>query len=273
MSATNDGRIYLFELPFDRLSLSQVVERVEEIIANRQPKRLVVVNAAKVVKASRDPKLKHIIQTADLVGPDGVPLVWLSKCVGKTLPSRVNGTDLMERLFALSAQKGYRLFLFGATKTVIYNTVETIQQKYPGIQIAGFRNGYFKKSDEPDIVAQIRAARADILLVGFGTPQKEYWIAEYRDKLEVPFIHGVGGSFDVVAGKVKRAPPWMQRAGLEWLYRICQEPGRLWHRYLITNSCFIWLSLLEIVKHLFLVNSEHSPANSGLNSSTQNRSN
>jgi N-acetylglucosaminyldiphosphoundecaprenol N-acetyl-beta-D-mannosaminyltransferase len=245
------GRIDLFEFPFDRLSLDQMVEKVEEVISTRKPHRLVVVNAAKVVKAQKDIRLKQVIQTADFVGPDGVPLVWLSRFLGKALPSRVNGTDLMERLFDLSARKGFRLFLFGATEAVIRKTVETVKQNYPGAQIAGFRNGYFTEADEPEIVAQIKATRADILLVGFGTPKKEFWIAKYKDQLQVPFIHGVGGSFDVVAGITQRAPVWMQKSGLEWLFRVYQEPGRMWRRYLVTNSIFIWLSLQEILKYMF----------------------
>jgi len=244
------NRVNILDLPFDLLSLEQVVDYVEVLIKSRKPHRLVVVNAAKIVKARKDHALKHVIQTADLVGPDGIPLVWLSKLLGRSLPGRVNGTDLMEKLFDLSAKKGYRIFFFGATETVIRKTVETVIQNYPGVQIAGFRNGYFTEADEPEIVAQIRESNADILLVGFGTPQKEFWIAKYKDQLQVPFIHGVGGSFDVVAGLTKRAPVWMQKSGLEWFFRVIQEPRRMWRRYLVTNSIFIWLSLREILKYI-----------------------
>lgn len=248
MSNKQGSRIKLFDLPFDCLSLAQVTQKIEQIIQIRKPHRLVVVNAAKVVKARKDTELRKIIQTADIIGPDGVPLVWISWLLGKPLPGRVNGTDLMEKLFELSAGKGFRIFFFGATEAVIKRTVEIVRADYPGIQIAGFRNGYFSEADEPEIVEQIRQSGADILLVGFGTPKKEFWIAKYRDRLNVPFIHGVGGSFDVVAGITKRAPVWMQKYGLEWFFRFLQEPRRMWKRYLVTNSVFIWLCLKEIAK-------------------------
>ncbi len=247
MTIENNGRVNILGLPVDRLSLSQTIEKIEDFIASRKPHRLVVVNAAKIVKARKDAALKHIIETADLIGPDGVPVVWLSRLLGRKLPGRVNGTDLMEKLFEVAAQKHYRIFFFGATEEVIQNTVKIAQEKYHGLQVAGFRNGYFSAEEEPEIIRTIRRSKADILFVGFGSPKKEFWIAKHLKDLNVPIVHGVGGSFDVVAGKTKRAPVWMQNFGLEWFYRLLQEPGRMWKRYLITNSIFVWLSLREIL--------------------------
>lgn len=247
MYSENNSRVNILGLPIDRLSLSQTIAKIETFIASRKPHRLVVVNAAKIVKARQDADLKKVIETADLIGPDGIPVVWLSRLLRRALPGRVNGTDLMEKLFAIAAQKGYRIFFFGATEEVIQTTVSAAQAKYPGLQVAGFRNGYFTESEEPEIVKNIRESKADILLVGFGSPKKEFWIAKHLNALNVPVVHGVGGSFDVVAGKTRRAPVWMQNNGLEWFYRLLQEPGRMWKRYLITNTVFVWLGLKEIL--------------------------
>ncbi len=247
MTIENNGRVNILGLPVDRLSLSQTIEKIETFIASRKPHRLVVVNVAKIVKARQDADLKKVIETADLIRPDGVPVVWLSRLLGRKLPGRVNGTDLMEKLFEVAAQKSYRIFFFGATEEVIQNTVKIVQEKYYGLQVAGFRNGDFSAEEEPEIIRTIRRSKADILLVGFGSPKKEFWIAKHLKDLNVPIVHGVGGSFDVVAGKTKRAPVWMQNYGLEWFFRLLQEPKRMWKRYLFTNSVFVWLSLREIL--------------------------
>lgn len=238
----SNGRVNILGLPVDKITLKDCVRILESYISMRIPRQLVVVNAAKVVKACRDKELRNIIWSADLVGADGMPIVWASRILGNPLPGRVNGTDLMERLVKVSARKGYRLFLLGATQEVIEKAVTNFKKKYPDLIIAGYRNGYFNSDDEErQTVRTIAASRADILLVGMGTPMKEKFIRQYMNDLNVPVIHGVGGSFDVVSGLTKRAPGWMQKNGLEWLYRVCQEPQRMWHRYLVTNTLFIYM--------------------------------
>ncbi len=228
--------------PVDRMTLDQCVAHFEKIIRRGEHCHIVVVNAAKVVKARRDAELREVIEKADLVGADGVPIVWASRLLGQPLPGRVNGTDLMNKLFEMSAQKGWRLYLLGARPRVIKDAVENLRRRYPTINIAGYRHGYFDSiADEVRAVAEINAVRPDILLLGFGTPMKEKWVKRHKQTLHVPIIHGVGGSFDIVGGLTKRAPLWMQRAGLEWLFRLIQEPGRMWRRYLVTNTTFIWL--------------------------------
>lgn len=230
------------------IDLNASLPLIERFIHSRRPHQIVVVNVAKIVKAQSNNLLKNIINNADLVGADGVPVIWVSKVLRPEIPGRLNGTDLMEKLVALSAKKGYSIYFFGAADDVVKEVVSFYSQKYPTLKIAGYRNGYFSVDDEIEIVKKIRRSNADILLIGFGTPKKEIFIKKYKDEMNVPVIHGVGGSFDVVAGKTKRAPIWMQKNGLEWFFRILQEPGRMLKRYLVTNSLFVIFVLIRLLR-------------------------
>jgi len=244
------ARAVVLGCPIDRLDMDQFVRRLDAYIAAGVPRQAVVVNAAKLVKMRHDPELRRCILQADLVGPDGVPVVWASRALGDSLPGRVNGTDLMIRLLELADRKRYRVFFFGATEAVVGQVVRLVGRRYPRLVVAGYRNGYFGKDEEPAIVEQIRRSHADILLVGFGTPAKEKWVNRYLHRMGVSVCHGVGGSFDVMVGKVRRAPMWMRRFGLEWLWRVIQEPGRMWKRYLTTNMVFIGLLILAKLQQL-----------------------
>ena len=222
-----------------KLSIDGFVGFAEQFISSGKPHYIAVANAAKIVKMRSDKELKSSIETAHLVGADGVPLVWAARLLGETLLGRVNGTDLMYRLLERSNQKGYRIFFFGTKEKILQKVIERVRTEYPGVNIAGCHHGYFTPSQELSIVRKIREAKADILFIAFGTPKKELWIKRYLNSMEVPVVHGVGGSFDVLAGVIPRAPLWMQRYGLEWLFRLCQEPRRMWRRYLVTNTLFI----------------------------------
>mgnify|MGYP001046305636 CR=1 FL=1 len=231
----------------DLVDLPQTLQLIENFIDSGRPHQIVVVNVSKIVRAQYDDFLKKIINDADLVGADGVPVVWMSKLFKPEIPGRVNGTDLMEALVAAAAQKGYSVYFFGAEDDVINKVVAFYSKKYPTLKIAGARNGYFSEDEEIDIVKQIRKSNADIMFVGFGSPKKEIFINKYKYQMNVPVIHGVGGSFDVVAGKTKRAPVWMQKYGLEWFFRILQEPKRMLKRYLITNFLFIIFVIMKML--------------------------
>lgn len=253
MLQTSINRINFMGLPIDKLSLDETLNVIEDFISSKKPHQIVVLNAAKVVKALHDNKLKNIILSADLIGPDGLPIVWVSRLLGDPLPGRVNGTDLMERLVELANEKGYSVYFFGAKQEVVEKVVDIYSKKYPNLKIAGFRNGYFSKDEEPKIVEEIRNAHPDILFIAMGTPMKEEFVNRNLQKLNVPVCHGVGGSFDVVAGLVKRAPLWMQKSGLEWAYRVYQEPRRMWKRYLVTNTAFIMLTIKELIKKYIII--------------------
>lgn len=247
--------------PISKLDLDQVVEQAERFIESRKPHYIAVVNVAKIVKMRSDRQLTSSVKSADLIGADGVPLVWASRLLGNPLPGRVNGTDLMYRLLERADEKGYRIFFFGARDEILQAVLTRVRFEYPGVQIAGWQNGYFKPEDEWNIARKIRASRADILFIAFGTPKKEIWVKRYLQAMGVPVVHGVGGSFDVFAGLIPRAPVWMQKAGLEWFFRLLQEPGRMWKRYLVTNSVFIGLLAKELFRMKFLQGSQ--PAGRG----------
>lgn len=231
--------------PVTKLSLDDFVDLAEQFIVSRKPHYIAVVNAAKIVNMRSNRELKESVLMADAIGADGVPIVWASRFLGNPLPGRVNGTDLMDKLLAKANEKRYRIYFFGATEEVLNRVLETVRSKYPGVKIAGSHNGYFSAAEESAIVQKIRAADADILFLAFGTPKKEVWVKQYLSSMRVPVVHGVGGSFDVLAGLIPRAPLWMQRNGLEWLFRLLQEPRRMWRRYLVTNVQFVGLLAWE----------------------------
>jgi len=174
-------------------------------------------------------------------------VVWALRASGEPVPERVAGVDLMARLLAVAAKHRLRVYFLGARREVVTALVQTSRVCYPGIEIAGFRDGYFGPDNHSGIVEEIRASRAHILFVGMPSPFKETWCERHRQRLEVPVIMGVGGSFDVLAGFIRRAPRWVQSVGLEWFWRLLMEPRKLWKRYLTTNIEFIGLASREIV--------------------------
>lgn len=228
--------------------MEEVLEKISYAISNKLQIHHVVVNAAKIVYMNNDHILYQSVVEADMVNADGAAVVWASKILGKPLPERVTGIDLMENIISLSNKNGYSIYFLGATEEVVNKVVEGYKNKYSVSIIAGYRNGYFSQDEEGLVVQEIVNSGADILLVAMSSPAKEIFLNKYKSKITSSFIMGVGGSFDVVSGLVKRAPLWMQNYGLEWLYRLYQEPRRMWKRYLFTNSIFIWL----VIKELFM---------------------
>lgn len=244
------NRITICDIPVDALTMRQTIERIDEAIMRKQSIHHVVVNAVKVANAQKDKQLKESIISCDIINADGQGIVWASQFLNRPLPERVAGIDLMEELVRLASKKKYRIFFLGAKEEIVKSVVDIYSNKYNDI-IAGYRNGYFSKEDEAIIAQQIADSNADILFVAMTSPKKEIFLNSYKHLIRTPFIMGVGGSFDVVSGFVKRAPKWMQNWGLEWFYRTLQEPRRMWKRYLFGNSIFIYLVLKEKVKHIF----------------------
>ncbi|WP_034427421.1 WecB/TagA/CpsF family glycosyltransferase [Candidatus Entotheonella palauensis] len=249
--ATDTQWVRLFDCPIAKLHLEEVSTIAETFITSQKPHYIAVVNAAKLVKMRHDKELRDSVLGANIIGADGVPVVWASWLLGSPLPGRVNGTDLMMALLEKGHQHGYRIFFFGAQPDVLDRVLDVVRADYPGVKIAGARHGYYAEDEEWEIVRQIQASEADILFIAFGTPKKELWVKRYLHAMEVPVVHGVGGSFDVLAGVVARAPLWMQRYGLEWLFRLIQEPRRMWRRYLYTNTRFVLMVLQEWGRHLY----------------------
>ncbi|WP_306391132.1 WecB/TagA/CpsF family glycosyltransferase [Telluria beijingensis] len=229
--------------------MEETLEIVEGFVRSGRPHQHVVVNVDKLVKASRDEGLRRIINDCDLVNVDGMPVVWAARLLGKPLKERVAGIDLFEALMRRAAERGWRVFLLGARAEVVRAVAATYAGRYPGLVLAGVRDGYWQGADEEaELVRQIRASRADLLFVAISSPTKEQFLGKYQAEMRVPFAMGVGGSFDVAVGRVKRAPAWMQRSGLEWFYRFLQEPRRMFRRYFIDDMVFVWLLVKEAAR-------------------------
>lgn len=235
----------------DRVTYEQAVEWVAERIRTRTPSRVGAVNAAKLVKLERDPVLARAVTSCELILADGMSVTWASRVLTGTGLHRVAGIDLMEDLVAAAAERGWSLYFLGATQEVLDEMLHVFEGRYPGLRVAGSRNGYFGPDEETAIVETVRDSGADILFVAMGTPAKELFIDRHFRNLGIPVSMGVGGSFDVLSGYVTRAPGWMQRLGLEWFYRLSQEPGRLWKRYLTTSSIFIGEVFMRSLQRAF----------------------
>ncbi|MFC1880781.1 WecB/TagA/CpsF family glycosyltransferase [Thermodesulfobacteriota bacterium] len=244
----NPKKVDMICCKIDSLTMDETIQLIDRIIRERIPRKHVVVNALKFAMMHTDSEIKTIVNSCDIINADGLPVVWASRLLGKPLPVRVAGVDLFFRLVDLAANKGHRPFFFGARENINKAVINIFENKYPQLDIAGYRNGYFSPDEEKEIADQIRSSRADILFVGIPSPQKEKFLNKWMEYMQIPFSMGVGGSFDIAAGFTQRAPKWMQEAGLEWFYRVLQEPRRMWWRYTKTNSIFIWLVFKEYFK-------------------------
>ncbi len=226
--------------------MNETLSFVQEAIVAKKQIHHVVVNAGKIVQMQKDLQLRESVNSSDIINADGQAVVWAAKFLNKPLKERVAGIDLMQNLVELSFQKNYKMYFLGAEESVVSKTVADYSEKFNSDIIAGYRNGYFTAEEEDQVIQDIVSSGAKILFVAITSPKKENFLYKYRKELQsANFIMGVGGSFDVIAGKTKRAPVWMQNIGLEWFYRFLQEPKRMWKRYLVGNSKFILLVLKE----------------------------
>jgi N-acetylglucosaminyldiphosphoundecaprenol N-acetyl-beta-D-mannosaminyltransferase len=246
-STTQNNKQEILGVPVDALTMGEVLDRIHQAIVGRGRLQISMVNAAKLVYMRRDPNLRADVLSCELILADGVPVVWASRLLGRPLPERVAGIDLMYEMLRRGNENGYRIYCLGASEDVLAAAVGRITADYPHVEMVGHHHGYFTSQEEPGLVAAIANAKPDILLVGMSSPKKERFLARWSDQLGVSVCHGVGGSLDVLAGKVLRAPLAWQRVGLEWLYRVYQEPRRLWRRYLVTNTLFCAL----VIKQFF----------------------
>jgi len=239
-------RIKFLNIPIDAITMKDTINLVEKTIVAKKQIHHTVVNASKIILMQKDAELEKSVIEADIINADGQAVVWAANLLGLNLPERVSGIDLMESLVEMSYYKRYKCYFLGARENIVQKLVAIYKEKYSEDIIAGFRNGYFNEQEECDIARKISESGANILFVAITSPKKEIFLNKYKDQLKnVNFIMGVGGSFDVISGKIKRAPIFMQRIGLEWFYRFLQEPKRLWKRYLLGNIKFIWLVIKE----------------------------
>jgi len=236
-------------IAIDGLTLEQAVARCIDAVESRSYLAVGVVNAAKIVAMRRNEQLRRAVTGCDMVLADGQSVVWACRLLGAPLPERVAGIDLFYELLGVAARRAYRVYFLGARQDVLDRMLAAVGRCHPGLAVAGARHGYFGRGAEPAIVAEISRSRPDLLFVGTSSPAKELFISRWGKQSGACIVHGVGGSFDVLAGLTRRAPAWYQKHGLEWFYRARQEPVRLGRRYLMTNFAFMTLVARELGRH------------------------
>jgi N-acetylglucosaminyldiphosphoundecaprenol N-acetyl-beta-D-mannosaminyltransferase len=244
-------RVNVLGVGASAVSMTQTLDIIGGWIAHRRPNYVCVTGVHGVMESQRDENLREIHNTAGLVTPDGMPLVWLSRLQGRRHVERVYGPDLMLALCELSVSKGYRHFLYGGTEDALQRLTSNLQQRCPGIQIVGKYSPPFRpmtEEEDEQVVQMINEADPDIVWVGLSTPKQERWMAAHVNRLTAPVLLGVGAAFDFHSGLKKQAPRWMQRNGLEWLFRLATEPRRLGRRYLVNNPLFVLLTLRQMLR-------------------------
>jgi N-acetylglucosaminyldiphosphoundecaprenol N-acetyl-beta-D-mannosaminyltransferase len=244
-------RAHILGCVFDRLSMAETIARIEEIIAARRPSQHLAISATNVVAVHDDPRLRRIMHECAIVSADGQGIVWASRLLGDPLPERVNAADLMEALFPVAEARGYRVYVLGARQEVLERAISNLRRQFPKLEIAGYRNGYFGSEDDAEVVEHVRGAGADLLFAAMSSPKKEYWLSENKHELGVPFVMGVGGAIDAVAGLTRRAPVWVRKIGMEWFFRMIQEPRRLARRFVVGNAKFLRILLGELARSRF----------------------
>ena len=242
-------RVTFLNTPMDAWTMDETVHEIKQRIEKKTFTQHVVVNVAKIVNSRKDERLRESIVSCDIINIDGMGVVWGARFLGLDIPERVSGIDLFYQLLKMSAQQKFPIFLLGAKQEIVEKAAKVLEKQFPGLSISGFHHGYFW-DNEQEVVEKIKQSGAKLLFVAITSPKKENFINQWRSQLGVDFVMGVGGTFDVVAGKVKRAPLWMQKSGLEWLYRVIQEPRRMFRRYFTTNSKFAWILLKEKMSKL-----------------------
>lgn len=233
------NRIKVLGINIDPLTMRETVDAVEQYVLGKRALHLMGVNADKINQCHTDEKIKKIVNDSGIINADGASVVLASKFLGTPVPERVAGIDLMQSLLDLSNKKGYSVYFFGAKEEVLQDMLKVFKNDYPNLIVIGHRNGYFSEDDERTIQEDIREKNPDFVFVGITSPKKEYIIQKFMDNGVNSVFMGVGGSFDVLSGHIQRAPLWMQKLNLEWLFRVANEPKRLFKRYFVGNATFI----------------------------------
>lgn len=242
------ARLELVGVPVDPVTMAQTLDWIEACVQARTPVAHLCVNAANTVRAHREPDYADLLRRADQVGSDGASLLAAARVLGTHVPERVTGIDLMTQACARAAERGWGVYLLGARPDVVARVADDLRRT--GVRVVGFRDGYLDGVDRHALAADIAAAGTDVLFIGMPSPSKERFVVDCARPAGVSVSIGVGGSFDVLAGDLRRAPMAWQRLGLEWLYRVLQEPRRLARRYAETNTAFVLLVLGELARRL-----------------------
>ena len=233
------SRMKFLNTHVDNLSMKEAIERIDQLIINKKPSYVVTPNVDHIVKLEVDSEFQEVYKEADLILTDGMPLIWISKIKKNPIKEKVSGSDLFPEVCKLASQKGYKIFLLGAAEGVAAKAAENLKLKYKKLNVVGTYSpsyGFEKNEDEINkIIDMINEVKPDILAVGLGAPKQEKFLYKFRKKLNVPVSLAIGASIDFEAGNINRAPKWMQKSGLEWFYRLCKEPKRMFKRYLIDD--------------------------------------
>lgn len=233
------SRIKFLNTEIDNLTMSEAIEKIDKLIISRKPSYVVTPNVDHIVKLEKDKEFKEVYKNADLILTDGMPLIWISKMKSTPIKEKVSGSDLFPKVCKLASKKSYKMFLLGAVEGVAVKAAQNLQERYNGLNVVGTYSpsyGFEKKEDEIEkIIKMINETKPDILAVGLGAPKQEKFIYKFKDRLNVPVSLAIGASIDFEAGNIRRAPKCMQKCGLEWLYRLCKEPRRMYKRYLIDD--------------------------------------
>ncbi|WP_460294927.1 WecB/TagA/CpsF family glycosyltransferase [Clostridium sardiniense] len=241
------SRIKFLNIEVDNLTMDEAVEAIDTLIQKGEPSYVVTPNVDHIVKLEKDTEFRDVYENADLILTDGMPLIWISKLKGNPIKEKVSGSDLFPKVCELASKKGYSVFLLGAAEGVADIAAKKLKNKYKKLNILGTYSpsyGFEKKEDEiHKIIEIINGCRPDILAVGLGAPKQEKFLYKYKNKLNVPISLAIGASIDFEAGNINRAPKWMQNYGLEWAYRLCKEPKRMFKRYIIDD-----LKIFKIAK-------------------------
>ncbi|NMF04828.1 WecB/TagA/CpsF family glycosyltransferase [Clostridium beijerinckii] len=241
------SRITFLNTEIDNLTMSEAIGEIDKLVINRKPSYIVTPNVDHIVKLEKDEEFKEVYKNADLILTDGMPLIWISKMKSTPIKEKVSGSDLFPKVCELAAKKGHKIFLLGAAEGVAAKAAENLKKKYAGLNIVGTYSpsyGFEKKEDEIEkIIKIINEVKPDILAVGLGAPKQEKFLYKYREKLKVPVSLAIGASIDFEAGNIERAPVFMQKCGLEWFYRLCKEPKRMFKRYLVDDLKIFYIAL------------------------------
>lgn len=248
------ARVDILGVPVDSVTMSEAIDAIGVLVEtgrrDRVTHQVATVNVDFVVNAVRDPRLRDLMQRTDLSVADGMPIVWGARLCGTPFEERVTGADLIPLLARTAAARGWSMYLFGASPAIVAEATDRLRAEAPGLTINGDSGGIFREvaDTSPEALERIRGARPDIVCVALGNPKQEWWIDHFRATLGVPVMIGIGGTLDLLVGDKQRAPAWMQRAGLEWIYRAAQEPGRLVKRYALDLYVFVPRMVVQVAK-------------------------
>lgn len=244
------NKVNICNVLVDNLTTDEVLDKIELLISNRKPEYLVTPNVDHIIKLQSDKEFQEIYKKANLVLADGMPLLWAAKILGTSIVEKISGSDIFPRICKLAAEKGYKIFFLGGRPGAAKKAGEVLKSKFIGLNIVGIYsppfNFEYDAEENNKIVTMIKDCEPDILFVGLGAPKQEKWIYKYKELCQVPVSIGIGVTFEFVAGIIKRAPLWMQKVGLEWLWRVFMEPRRLWKRYLIEDMRIFGLVFEQI---------------------------